>query len=102
MHQVAANKACAADDAGETEGAAHQGLMALFDEDVTRDMIVDALDTMQQPRDAFKFLYAVIQEHCRVVPDDQAVYRIPRLTVDVVRRTQSQRVSDFQRGLGPG
>ena len=77
-------------------------LMALFGQDVTRDMIVDALDAMQQPRDAFKFLYGLIQEHCRVVPDDQPIARIPRLTVEAVRRNQAQRVSDFQRGLGPG
>ena len=64
--------------------------------------IVDALDAMQQPRDAFKFLYGLIQEHCRVVPDDQPITRIPRLTVEAVRRNQTQRVSDFQRGLGPG
>lgn len=87
---------------GKDHPVSEQGLMALFADDVTRDMIVDALDTMQQPRDAFKFLYGLIQEHCRVVPDDHPVFQIPRLTVEVVRRSQSQRVSDFQRGLGPG
>lgn len=77
-------------------------LMSLFAEDVSRDLIIDALDAMQQPRDAFKFLYALIQEHCRLVPDDEACYRISRLTIDGVRRQQTQRVQDFQRGLGPG
>ena len=77
-------------------------LMDLFDQDVSRDLIADALDAMQQPRDAFKFLYSVIQEHCRLVADDQPVYRISRVTVETVRRNQAQRVQDFQRGLGPG
>jgi len=76
-------------------------LRALFTEDVSREMIVDALDQMHQPRDAFKFLYQVIQEHCQITGDDQADYRIPRLTLDTVRRTQSQRVQDLHRGLGP-
>ncbi len=93
-------RACrrAATDGGNAKGS----LLDLFDQDVSRDLIVDALDSMQQPRDAFKFLYAVIQEHCRLVADDQPVYKIPRVTVETVRRHHSQRVQDFQRGLGPG
>ncbi len=84
---------------GQQDG---RGLMDLFAQDVSRDLIVDALDAMQQPRDAFKFLYSVILDHCRVVADDQPVYQIPRLTVEAVRRQHAQRVQDFQRGLGPG
>lgn len=76
-------------------------LTDLFDPEVTRDMLVDALDQMRQPRDAFKFLYQVIQEHCRMVPEDQPKYVIPRLTLDNVRRMQSQRVHEFYRGLSP-
>jgi len=76
-------------------------LTDLFDEDVSRDLLVDALDQMHQPRDAFKFLYQVIQEHCRMVPDDQAKFLIPRLTLEAVRRQQAQRVQELQRGLTP-
>jgi hypothetical protein len=76
-------------------------LTDMFEPDVSREMLVDALDQMHQPRDAFKFLYSVIQEHCRVVPEDQAQYAIPRLTLENVRRTHSQRVQDFYRGLSP-
>jgi len=76
-------------------------LTDLFDQDVTREMLVDALDQMHQPRDAFKFLYSVIQEHCTSVPDDQANYRIARLTLDAVRRNQAQRVQDLSRGVAP-
>ena len=73
----------------------------LFEPEVSRDMIVDALDQMHQPRDAFKFLYSVIQEHCRMVPEDQPKFTVPRLTLDGVRRQQSQRVQEFYRGLTP-
>ena len=76
-------------------------LTDLFEQDVTRDMLIDALDHMQQPRDSFKFLYAVIQEHCRIVSEDQATYRIARLTLDTVRRQQAQRVQELHRGLAP-
>ncbi|MAE65121.1 MAG: hypothetical protein CMJ18_12695 [Phycisphaeraceae bacterium] len=73
----------------------------LFEQDVSRVMIIDALDQMQQPRDAFKFLYNVIQEHCRMVPSDDENYRISRITLDTVRRAQAQRVQELHRGLAP-
>ena len=76
-------------------------LTDLFTPDVTRSMLVDALDQMHQPRDAFKFLYCVLQEHCNTVSDDDASYRIPRLTLETVRRQQSQRVQDLSKGLSP-
>ncbi len=76
-------------------------LTDLFEPDVTAEMLVDALDQMHQPRDAFKFLYSVIQEHCRQVPDDRKVFAIPRLVLETVRRQQSQRVQDLYRGVSP-
>ncbi|MEX2671700.1 MAG: hypothetical protein WD294_06280, partial [Phycisphaeraceae bacterium] len=76
-------------------------LAELFDEDVHRQDVIDALDQMQQPRDAFKFLYQIIQEHCSNVPDDAPAYRIPRLTLQSIRKQQSQRVQELQRGLSP-
>ncbi len=76
-------------------------LMDLFQPDVSRDSVIDALDQMQQPRDAFKFLYNLIQEHCRLCPEDDPSYTIARITLENVRRAQAQRVQDMQRGLGP-
>jgi hypothetical protein len=76
-------------------------LTDLFEEDVSRETLVQALDQMHQPRDAFKLLYAVIREHCQRVPADEASYRIPRLTLESTRRDQSQRVQDLHRGLSP-
>jgi len=76
-------------------------LMDLFQPDVSRDAVIDALDQMQQPRDAFKFVYELIQEHCRLSPEDQPSFRIARITLDNVRRAQAQRVQDLHRGLSP-
>lgn len=76
-------------------------LTDLFDADVSREMIIDALDQMHQPRDAFKFLYCVLQEHCRMLTEDQAIYKIARLTLEAVRRQQSQRVQELYKGLTP-
>ena len=76
-------------------------LTDFFEEEVTRTTIIDALDQMHQPRDAFKFLYNVIQEHCKLLPDDAGEFRIDRLTLETVRRNQSQRVQELYRGLTP-
>ncbi len=76
-------------------------LTDLFADDVTSQNIIDALDQMQQPRDAFKFLYQVIQEHCSSVTDEQPVWKIPHLMLDQIRKQQSQRVQEFHRGITP-
>lgn len=76
-------------------------LMDLFQADVSRDAVIDALDQMQQPRDAFKFLYGLMQEHCRLSPEDEPSYKIARITLGNVRRAQAQRVQDMQRGIAP-
>src|SRR5690606_13401202 len=76
-------------------------LTDLFESDVTREYLVESLEQMHQPRDAFKFLYSVILEHCRMVPEDQPSFRIPRPLLESVRRQQSQRVQELYRGLAP-
>lgn len=76
-------------------------LTDLFDADVTRQTLIESLDQMHQPRDAFKFLYSTIQEHCKTTLEDQASHTIPRLTLESVRRQQSQRVQELYRGLSP-
>lgn len=92
------NRRLAACHSGQGEAPS---LGTLFAEDVSRDMLIDALDQMQQPRDAFKFLYATIQEHCRLVAEDDGAFRIARLTLETVRREQAQRVQELYRGRGP-
>ena len=77
------------------------GLVDLFSEEVTRQDLVDALDQMHQPRDAFKFLYQCIQEHCSNVTEEQEQWRIPKLVLDAVRKQQSERVQMMYRGVRP-
>jgi hypothetical protein len=76
-------------------------LVDLFEQDVTRRDLIDALDQMHQPRDAFKFLYACIAEHCSNVTSEQQLFKVPRLTLDTVRKQQSERVQQLYRGIRP-
>jgi len=82
-------------------GDAAISLRSLFAEDVTEQDLMDALDQMHQPRDAFKFIYQLFLDHCASHSDDKPVHRIARLTLDHVRKTQAQRVQDLYRGVGP-
>jgi hypothetical protein len=85
----------------QKDGADAIYLTDLFEPDVSREMVVDALDQMHQPRDAFKFLYSVIQEHCRMIPEDAGKPLIARITLETVRRDQARRVQELYRGLSP-
>ena len=76
-------------------------LSGLFAPEVGSKAVIDALDQMHQPRDAFKFMYAVVQEHCKMVPEEAPEYLIPKLTLESVRRVHAQRVQELQRGLSP-
>ena len=82
-------------------GSEPLSLADLFDEDVTTQDVIDALDQMHQPRDAFKLLYRCVQEHCSNVTEDRAAWRVPRLILETVRKEQSDRVQDFNRGVRP-
>jgi hypothetical protein len=76
-------------------------LTDLFADDVGRATLVEVLGQMQQPRDAFKMMYAVVLDHCRNVPAEDPEYQIPKLTLETVRREQAQRINELQRGLSP-
>ncbi|MCA9293743.1 MAG: hypothetical protein KDA20_08015 [Phycisphaerales bacterium] len=90
-------RACLHNDVKEPGPA----LTDLFDEAVTRQDLVDALDQMAQPRDAFKMLYQCLAEHCSNVTEEQAAWRIPRLVLETVRKQQAERVQMLHRGLRP-
>lgn len=76
-------------------------LMEFFEPTITHQDIVDALDQMQQPRDAFKFLYQLVQEHCSNVPEEKPAWKIARQTLDSVRKQQTERLAAMLRGVRP-
>jgi len=88
--------ACRAANAGDS-----LSLRDLFEERVSAQELIDALDQMQQPRDAFKFVYAVLHEHCSNAPDDRPEFKIPKPVLDAVRKQQFERVSGMLRGVRP-
>jgi len=83
------------------EGAGNISLLELFEQDVTRQDIIDALDHMHQPRDAFKLIYQCIAEHCAAVTADADAWRIPKHVLEHVKKQQVERVQMFYRGVRP-
>ncbi|HMN40577.1 MAG TPA: hypothetical protein PKE29_06995 [Phycisphaerales bacterium] len=83
------------------QGAPPLGLIDLFGDDVTKQDVIDALDQMHQPRDAFKLLYQCFVDHCASVTSDQAQWRIPRATLETVKKAQVERVKQLHRGIRP-
>lgn len=77
-------------------------LIDLFAEDVTRQDIVDALDRVHQPRDAFKLLYRCLADHCASVTRGQNEWRIPRHILTQVVKQETERVQQMFRGIRPG
>lgn len=84
-----------------TTGQPSIALLDLFAEDVTRQDLVSALDQMHQPRDACKFLYRCLTEHCAGTTKDQQQWRIPRHVLEQVRKQESDRVQQLYRGIRP-
>ncbi len=82
-------------------GAPPISLLDLFAEDVTAKDLVDALDQMHQPRDAFKFLYACLTEHCSAVTSEQNQWKVACLTLESVKKQQADRVQQLYRGIRP-
>jgi len=77
-------------------------LADLFEADVGRATLIEMLDQMRQPRDAFKFLYQCINEHCARATEDQSAYEISRRTLEDVRRGQVERLRQLALGVRPG
>ena len=81
--------------------AAAPKLIELFAEDVTRQDVVEALDRVHQPRDAFKLIYRCMTEHCAGVTRGQSEWKIARHVLTSVVKHENERVQQMFRGIRP-
>jgi hypothetical protein len=82
-------------------GATPPELMDLFAPDVTRQELLEALERLHQPRDAFKLLYRCLTEHCASVTSAENEWRIPRHILTSVLKSETARVQEMYRGIRP-
>lgn len=77
-------------------------LLDLFAADTTRQELIESLDKLHQPRDAFKLMYRCLADHCSSVTRGQEEWRIPRHTLLNAVRTETDRAQQVVRGIRPG
>ncbi len=82
-------------------GAQPISLADLFAEDVARGEIIDALEQMHHPRDAFKLIYQLLADHCSNVTTEEAVFKIPKALLESVKKQQVERVRQLHMGVRP-
>ncbi len=82
-------------------GAPPVRLLDLFAEDVTRQDLIECLERMHQPRDAFKMLYRCMTEHCANVAGSSPEWKIPRSTLMSVVKQEVDRLQQLYRGIRP-
>lgn len=83
-------------------GKRRAALLDLFAEDVTRQDLVEALDRVHQPRDAFKMMYRCLAEHCASVTRGESEWRVARHVLNHVMKQETERVQQMFRGIRPG
>jgi hypothetical protein len=92
-------RACAIDPSSNGEGPR---LRQIVDESISDDSLKDALGNLRTPRQLFKFLHRVIEEHCHRHTEDNPKWAID---TDTFRTTYSAYMRDldaFDRGYGHG
>lgn len=92
-------RACAAEGSMNGEGPR---LRQLVDEAISDDTLKDSLGNLRTPRQLFKFLHRLIEEHCHRHTEDNPKWSID---ADTFRTTYSAYMRDleaFDRGYGHG
>ncbi|MFO0907285.1 MAG: hypothetical protein U0794_02805 [Isosphaeraceae bacterium] len=94
-------RACAIDGQANANGEGPR-LRQLIDESISDDSLKDALGNLRTPRQLFKFLHRLIEEHCHRHTEDRPKWSVD---ADTFRTTYSAYMRDleaFDRGYGHG
>jgi hypothetical protein len=101
LYDLASDRLRACSNNGRADGDGPR-LRQLVDESISDDYLKDSLGTLRTPRQLFKFLHRLMEEHCHRHTEDS-----PRWSIDpdTFRTTFSAHVRDleaFDRGYGHG
>jgi hypothetical protein len=77
-------------------------LRQLVDESVSDDTLKDALGNLRTPRQLFKFLYRLVEEHCHRHTEDSPRWTIDQDTFRTVYSAHMREIESFDRGYGHG
>ncbi len=77
-------------------------LRQFVDESVSDDTLKDALGNLRTPRQLFKFLYRLVEEHCHRHTEDTPRWTIDQDTFRTVYSAHMRDIEAFDRGYGHG
>jgi hypothetical protein len=92
-------RACAADPSVNGEGPR---LRQLIDTNVSDDSLKDALGNLRTPRQLFKFLHRLIEEHCHRHTEDDPKWSVDGDTFRTTFTAYMRDLDAFDRGYGHG
>lgn len=93
-------RACAVD--GPASDGKGPRLRQLIDEGVGDDALRDALGNLRTPRQLFKFLHRLVQEHCQRHTEDNPRWAVDADTFRTVYSSHLRDLDAFDRGYGHG
>ncbi len=91
-------RACAPSANGEPGPRLRQ----FIDETISDDTLKDALGNLRTPRQLFKFLHRLIEEHCHRHTEDQPKWSVDADTFRTVYSAHLRDIEAFDRGYGHG
>ncbi len=92
-------KACAT---APSQNGTLKGLRQLVDESVGDDALKDALSNLRTPRQLFKFLHRLFEEHCHRHTEDNPRWSVDADTFRTVYAAHMRELGAFDRGFGHG
>jgi hypothetical protein len=92
-------RACAVNASGDGEGPR---LRQFVDGSISDDSLKDALGNLRTPRQLFKFLHRLIEEHCHRHTEDDPRWTVDPDTFRTVYAAHMRDLDAFDRGYGHG
>jgi hypothetical protein len=92
-------RACASDPSTDGQGPR---LRQFVDESISDDTLKDSLGNLRTPRQLFKFLHRLLQEHCHRHTEDNPRWTIDPDTFRTVYAAHMRDLEAFDRGYGHG
>ncbi|MBL4886175.1 MAG: hypothetical protein JKY95_16790 [Planctomycetaceae bacterium] len=82
------------------EAASPANVQDLFDESVSKSMLIDTFSRLRVPRHLFKFFHKLIVNHCRNFTEDEPVWNIGRESLQTTLALYMRDLEAFDRGAG--
>ena len=94
-------RACATNGVASADGKGPR-LRQFVDESVSDDSLKDALGNLRTPRQLFKFLHRLLEEHCHRHTEDEPRWSVDSDTFRTVYSAHLRDIEAFDRGYGHG